>query len=462
MSLKFEVAVADTAETQKDLTIEIAAEEVQKEFDKTYDSYMRFAAVPGFRPGRVPRGVIKQRFGKDARDAVVGELLPHALQHAVVDRKLRVVGEPKISDLEVKEGAPLKFKASIEVVPEFELKPYKGLKVTKRVRKVTDEDIDHTLERLREGAAQLVPVEDRASESGDFISVNLIGKYVDPQEEHEKEEIKADDLEVELGAEGVQKEFDENLRGTRAGDVREFRVTYPEDFNAKGLAGKTVDFTATVMAVRRKELPELDDDFAQEVSDKQTLDELRAQIREGQQKNAEYHADQQVRDALMKQLTEAHDFAVPETLVDRQAEEISRQFLYAMLNSRVPIEEIRQINWEERRKEDRERAVENVRGALVVGRIAEAENISVSDAEMDEEIARMAAASRQSPDDLKATLTKEGGLASIENRLLYQKALDVVVSQAEVTVEEFTENQEVNQAPGETPSQPDHQPAEQS
>ncbi len=353
MSLKFEVAVADTAETQKDLTIEIAAEEVQKEFDKTYDSYMRFAAVPGFRPGRVPRGVIKQRFGKDARDAVVGELLPHALQHAVVDRKLRVVGEPKISDLEVKEGAPLKFKASIEVVPEFELKPYKGLKVTKRVRKVTDEDIDHTLERLREGAAQLVPVEDRASESGDFISVNLIGKYVDPQEEHEKEEIKADDLEVELGAEGVQKEFDENLRGTRAGDVREFRVTYPEDFNAKGLAGKTVDFTATVMAVRRKELPELDDDFAQEVSDKQTLDELRAQIREGQQKNAEYHADQQVRDALMKQLTEAHDFAVPETLVDRQAEEISRQFLYAMLNSRVPIEEIRQINWEERRKEDR-------------------------------------------------------------------------------------------------------------
>ncbi len=462
MSVKIEVAVADTAETRRDLTIEIAAEEVQKEFDKTYNSYMRFAAVPGFRQGRVPRGVIKQRFAKDAREAVVGELLPHALQHAVVDHKLRVIGEPQISDLSVKEGESLKFKASVEIVPAFELKEYKGLKVTKRVQKVTDEDVEKTLRQLRESAAQLVPVEDRASEAGDFVSVNLVGKYLDPQNEPEQEDLKADDVEIELGAEGVQQEFDESLRGVTGGDAREFRVTYPEDFNAKGLAGKTLDFTAAVIAVRRKEIPELDDDFAQEVSSKQTLPELRNEIRDSLQKNAEFMADQQVRDALMVQLTTTHEFALPETLVNKQAEELSRQFLYNMLNRRMPVEQLRELDWQERGQQDRERAALDVRGALVIGRVAEAENLSVSAAEIDLEIVRMAASARQSPDDLKATLTKDGGLASIENRLLYQKALDVVAASAEVTVEEFIAHQEADQPSDEAPSQPDNQPAEQS
>jgi trigger factor len=447
-----EVAVENTAETRRDLTIEVAAEEIQKEFDKTWDAFMRHAAVPGFRHGKTPRSIIRQRFAKNARDTVIEEIVPHALQHAVVDHKLRVIGQPQITDLSVKEGEPLKFKASLEIVPEFELKPYRGLKVTKRVRRITDEDIEKALAELRDSAAQLAPVEDRASESGDFVSVNLTGKYVDPQEEHEKEDLTAEDVQIELSAENVQPEFDQNLRGVREGDVREFRVTYPADFTAKGLAGKTVDFTATVMAVRRKELPELDDDFAQEVSDQETLQGLRDTIHENLTKNAEFRADQQVRDELMEQITGAHEFAVPESLVEKQTIELSRQFLTALLNNRVPVEQIRDINWEERTKQDRERAARDVRSALVIGRIAEAEDLSVTEAEVDQEIARMAAAMRQSPDELKATLTKDGGLASIENRLLYQKALDVVVASAEVTVEEITDNQVKNQASGEAPS----------
>jgi trigger factor len=159
-----------------------------------------------------------------------------------------------------------------------------------------------------------------------------------------------------------------------------------------------------------------------------------------------------VRDELMEQITGAHEFAVPESLVEKQTMELSRQFLTALLNNRVPVEQIRDINWEERTKQDRERAARDVRSALVIGRIAEAEDLSVTEAEVDQEIARMAAAMRQSPDELKATLTKDGGLASIENRLLYQKALDVVVASAEVTVEEITDNQVKNQASGEAPS----------
>src|SRR5262249_24989353 len=147
--------------------------------------YMRYAKVPGFRPGRVPRGVIKQRFAKEVKDEVIGKLLPHALEHAITDHKLHVVGNPHIDDISVNEGEPMRFKATVEVLPEFELKEYKGLKLAKRVARVTDEDVENALERFRESAAEFVPVEDRPSQDGDFVSVNLVGKYVEPQEEED-------------------------------------------------------------------------------------------------------------------------------------------------------------------------------------------------------------------------------------------------------------------------------------
>jgi len=457
--LKVEVAVADTAQCKKDLTIEVPVEEVKEQFDKTYDAYLRYAKVPGFRPGHVPRGVVKQRFGKDIKDEVLGQLLPHALQHAITDQKLHVVGSPEINDLSFNEGEPLRFKASVEIVPEFELQPYKGIKATKRVARVSEEDVDGFLSELREGGAQLVPVEDRPAADGDYVSTNLVGKYVEPPEE---EDLKADDVPIELGAEGVQPEFNEHLRGVQAGDVREFRVKYPEDFNAKNLAGKTLDFTATVVAVRKKELPELDDDFAQEVGNYQTLDDLRQKIREDLEHRAEQQADLRLRDELVEQLVSAYEFPLPDSLIEKQTNERLREFIYYMMRSGISPQTAEQINWEERKGEERIRAVRDVRTAIIIEHIAEAEDIEVSPGEIDLEVARIAAAAREPVDAVRARLTKDGGLASIENRLRYQKALDVVVKSAEVTTEEFTENQEADQtAPG-APSQPESEPAEQA
>ncbi|MDQ3013458.1 MAG: trigger factor, partial [Acidobacteriota bacterium] len=244
--MKLDVVVTDVSQVKKDLAVEVAAEEVKAEYEKAYDAYVRHAKVPGFRPGRVPRGVIKQRFSKEVKDEVIGQLLPHALEHAITDKKLRFVGEPHIEDISVNEGGPLKFKASIEVLPEIELKEYKGLKATKQVERVTGEDVERVIEKWRENAAELVPVEDRPSQDGDFVSVNLVGKYVDPQGPHEQENLIADNVEIEINGPGTQPEFSDNLRGVKADDVREFRVVYPEDFGSKGLAGKSLDFTATV------------------------------------------------------------------------------------------------------------------------------------------------------------------------------------------------------------------------
>ncbi len=436
--LKQEVVITDVSQCQKDLAIEIAAEEVTKEFEKTYDAYMRYVKVPGFRPGRVPRGVVKQRFSKEIKDEVIGHLLPHAMEHAVKDHNLKIIGDPQIQDFSLEEGQPLKFKVSIEVLPEIELKEYKGLKATKRVAKVTDEDVERVIERWRENEADLVPVEDRSSQDGDIVSVNLVGKYLDPQAEHEKEDLKADGMEVEIGGEASLPEFTENLRGVKPDDVKEFRVAYPEDFSSKGLAGRTIDFTATVLAIRRKELPELNDDFAKNVGEYESLQEMRDKIRENLVKNAELEADNLLRDDLLSQLLNSHEFDVPSVLVNQQAESRLQEFGQRLQRMGLPPDILQTVNWEERFKESLESAKRDVRSALLVGRIGLAENVMIGDDEIDAEIESMAQSMGRSVEELKARLTRDEAISSIETRLRYRKALDVVVSNADITTEEVS------------------------
>jgi trigger factor len=440
--LKLQVAVADLSQCKKDLSIEVPAENVKAEFEKAYDTYMRYAKVPGFRPGRVPLGVVKQRFAKEAKEEVTKNLLQHALEHAITDHKLHVVGNPIIDDLSISEGEPMRFKVRLEVLPEFELKEYKGLKLTKRIARVTDEDVEGVLERFRQSAAEFVPVEDRPSEDGDFVSVNLVGKYVEPQEE---EDLKSDDAQVEIGSKNSVPEFSENLRGVKPDDVREFRVKYSEDFSIQGLAGKTLDFTATVVAVRRKELPELDDEFARDVGGYDSIQELRDRVRENLVADSEARAEFRLRDELVERLLKDYDLEVPAALVEPQTAERAREFAYMLMRSGVSQQTIKEINWEERMNETRARVARDIRATMIVSRIADAENIRVSPGEVDAEIARVARANGEPADQLKARLTKDEALSSIENRLRYQKALDAVINHAEITVEEFTETQNEGQ-----------------
>ncbi|MBS1789737.1 MAG: trigger factor [Acidobacteria bacterium] len=435
--MKQEVVITDVSQCQKDIGIEVSAEEVKKEFEKTYDAYMRYVKVPGFRPGRVPRDVVKQRFSKEIKDEVVGQLLPHALQHAVTDHQLRIVGEPHLKEMEISEGAPFKFKVGVEVLPEIELKEYKGVKATKRVAQVKEEDVDKAINTWRENFAEFVPIEDRPSKDGDFVSVNLVGKYLDPQEEHEKEDLKAEGIEIELGAEATQPEFTENLRGVKPDDVREFRVTYPEDFNSKGLAGKTVDFTATVLSVREKELPELNDEFAKRVGDYETAQEMRDKIRESLAKNAGVEADNRLREDVLTQLLETHEFDVPTVLVNEGAENRLRDFSNMLARMGMPAEVARNINWQERISEAKADAKRDVRAALLVSKIADAEGVNVSSDEVDAEIELMAQSTGQTAEQVKARLTREEAISSIESRLRYRKALDVILSSAEVTIEDI-------------------------
>jgi trigger factor len=440
--LKTQVALIDVSDVKKDLTIEVATEEVNAEFDKTYQAYSQHVRVPGFRPGKVPRNILKQRFANDVKDEVLKRLLPHALEHAITDHKLRVVGEPQIDDVSFAEGAPLRFKASLEVLPDFELKEYKGLKITKRVRQVTDEDVENVVNHWREQSAEFVTVEGRPAQTGDFVSVNLVGKYLDPQGPQEEEGMKVDDVQIELGAEGVQETFNEHLIGVQEGDVREFRVAYPEDFTSKGLAGKTLDFTVTVVAVRQKEVPEADDEFAKQFGEEhESIQQLREHVRKDLEQSADNDALSRLRDEALDKLLEAYEFQVPDVLIEQQAADRVRALVYRLISSGMPPEVAKTINWEERMGEARIMAVKDVRAALVVGRVGEAEKIRVSNAEIDAEIAQIAADNGTTAEALKARLTKEDELPSIQNRLHYDKVLSFVVNNADVTVETVTAEQ---------------------
>lgn len=424
------------------MTIEVPAEEVKAEYDKAYEAYMRHVKVPGFRPGRVPRSVIKQRFAKDVRGEVIGQLVPHALSHAIDEHKIRMVGEPAIDpdEISLAEGEPLRFKAGVDVFPEFELANYRGLKVTKTVTQVSDESVEEVINYWREAAAEFVPVEDRPSQLGDFVSINLVGKYIEPAEE--LEDLKSDDLQVELGAEGIQSEFTENLTGVKAGDVKEFRVKYPEDFTSKGLAGKTLDFTTTVVAVRRKEMPEPDDDFAKGFSQTEipyeTMAEMRDKIRVDLAQESERRAAEHAREDLISAILKDYSFEIPPTILHQQQQARSNEFINRLLTSGMPLEELRHINIKEQIDRLLLQVERELRTAMIFERIAEAEGIEIRDDAAQSELERRARAAGKTVEEMIGRLTKEQALSSIKNSLLYDKIMDLLMSSAEIEVEEIT------------------------
>jgi trigger factor len=293
---------------------------------------------------------------------------------------------------------------------------------------------------LREASASLQPVEDRPSEEGDTVTVDIQGRYVEPPSD---EDINVSDVDVVLGGEGVLPDFNDNLTGVKADEVKTFTVAYPEDFNAKGLAGKTIEYTATVSAVRRKEVPEFDDEWVKSLGEEgvETVEQLRERVRENLKRNAEHESEHRLRDEVLGKLVDQHKFEVPETIVSYQANQILQSMFRDMISRGVD-PRTEDINWEAMRDVVRERAGDDVRGSVLLERVAEAENLDVSDEEVEAEIQSMAEGSRQSVEQVRAALTKQGGERSIADRLRNRKALDFLVQNASVSEEEWREEAE--------------------
>ncbi|MDQ3919732.1 MAG: trigger factor [Acidobacteriota bacterium] len=433
--------VVDASETRKEIKIEIEAEEVRQEFERVTAEYARAVNVPGFRKGHAPVAVVRTRYRKEIQGDVLKRLVPEAVERAIDESGLEVIGQPDVhldnQGLEKFGQEAISLHAHVEVMPEVSLGEYKGIEAARRTRPVTDEAVAQVIENLREASASLQPVEDRPSEEGDTVTADIKGRYVEPASD---EEINVEDVDIVLGGEGVLPDFNENLTDVRPDEAKTFTVSYPADFNAKGLAGKTIEYTATVTAVRRKELPAADDEWVRSLGEEgvETVAQLRERVRENLSKSAEHESEHRLRDEVLSRLVEQHRFEVPETIVSYQANQILQSMLRDMMARGVDPRGA-EINWEAMRDVVRERAGDDVRGSMLLERVAEAEGLEVSDEEVEAEIQSMAEGSRQSVEQVRAALTKQGGERSIADRLRNRKALDFLVQNANVREEEWRE-----------------------
>ena len=467
------ITVTDQPNCKKQVRIEIPGERVREETDRVATELTRQVRVPGFRPGHVPKSVIKTRFRKELRDEVMSHLLPHSLSDAIKEKELKVIGEPEIENLTVGEDESIDVTFSLEVAPEFELSNYKELPLTKRVYKVTDEDVNKTIERLQETQAELVPVEDRGAATGDIVTVNITGalepasvqaaadespaageqtdkaaeqqdagaeseagQEAEAKQAGQPEEVKQQDLEIELGAAGVLKEFTEGLMDAKSGDTRSFAVEYPKEYKPEQYAGKRVNYTAEVTAVRIKELPEVDDEFAQSVGEEfKTADELREKIRSGLEQEAEHRTDNELRNVVMEKLVDRNSFEVPDFIVEKQMDTRLNALVRNFANQGIDPRKLN-FDWDALHESQRERAERDVRGSFILEQIAKNENIEVGDDEINKEIEQFAATAGQDVTAVKARLTKDGGLDSIREQVKHRKALDFVIASADMTIEE--------------------------
>jgi trigger factor len=458
------ITVTDQEKCKKQLRVEIPGEAVRAETDKVATELARQVTVPGFRRGHVPKSVVKTRFRKELRDEVLSHLLPHSLSDAIGEKKLKVIGEPSIENLNFGDDESIDVTFTVEVVPEFQLSNYKSLPLTKRVYKIRDEDVEKTVERLRQGQAELVPVEDRGAQAGDIVTANITGHFepaAPPQAEAEggeadgqepaggatqpgpgqeanrrDEEVNQQDIEIEVGGRGVLKEFTDALSGARPGETRTLSVEYPADYKPEQYAGRRLNYAAEVTALRVKELPEADDEFARSVGeDFKTLDELRADIRSKLEHEAEHRTDSELRSAVMEQLVDRNRFDVPEFIVEKQIDSRLQMFFRQLAGQGLDPRRLK-LDWEDLREAQRERAEREVRGTFILDKIGEAEKIEVGEDEINQELEQYAASMNQSTDALRARLTKEGTLDSIREQVRNRKALDLVIASAEIRTEE--------------------------
>lgn len=412
--------------TKREIAVEIPAAEVNRETEALIQKYQKMARLPGFRKGHVPASIIRQRFAEDIKTDVVESLVPRYFRQEAGKQGLVPVSQPRVTDLHIHEGEPLRFKASFEVLPEIQVEGYKELRANKPVIVVTDEEVEQALNHLREQHATFAAIEGRALADGDFAQVALDGR----PRTGEGQPVHMDDVLVEIGGKNTMPEFTENLRGAGAGDEKTFEVKYPEDFSDKRLAGQTFDYTVKVLSLKQKNLPELNDDFAKEVGEFAGIADLKQRIRENMESEKTHTAEREAKDQLVAELVKRNDFEVPEAMVERQIDVRLERGLRALAAQGMRPEDMKKMDMNRLRAGQRAQAVQEVKASLLLDKVADLEKVEVSDEEIDQEIAALAAQTKQTSEAVRARLTRDGALDRIRSRIRNEKTLSLLYHQS--------------------------------
>ncbi len=418
----------------REIEVEIPADIVTSETEAIVRKYTKLAKIPGFRKGKVPAGVVRQRFGDDLKSEVVESLVPKYFRSETEKQGLKPISQPRVTDLHVHEGEPLKFKATFEVLPEIEVSGYKDIKPEMKDTSVSNEEVETALKNIQEQHASYnVVAEERPLADGDFAQVSFEGvpkaeaAPAEGENEEKKEEaqpVKVDEVMVEIGGTNTVKEFSENLRGAKVGDQKTFDVAYPADFQDQRLAGKTMAYTTVVKGIKTKSVPELNDAFAKEAGDFENLDALKTRIRESMEHEKKHQVEHEAKEKIVDELLKKTDFPVPEALVEHQIDVRLERGLRALAAQGMRAEHLKRMDLSRLRDGQREQAVRDVKTLLILDKIADLENIRVSDEEVEKEIEGIALQARQPVEDVRRRLTQDGAITRIQERLRNEKALD--------------------------------------
>ena len=422
------VEYIEESTVRKALAFEIDAEVVEKEVQSRLRDYAKRAKLPGFRPGKIPPEVIRQRFRGQVLEDVAESLVNKVVFEELEGRGLKPLATPRVTELKMDEGQPMTFRAVFETLPLVELPQYRGIDVKVKRAEVAEEEVDAEVDRLREGAARYDPVEDRPARRGDFLVLDVNYQTSQGKAKHDE------DVLVEVGAEENHADLNTALEGMSPGESKDVHLVYAADHPSEALAGQTVDYAVTVKAVKNKVVPAADDEFAKDLGDFGSLAELRGTVRERLTALAERQADRQAKETILASLAEQATFEVPETLVERhmsaRTEGLARDLAYQGIDPSKA-----GVDWKQFREAQREVSVKAAKADIVLDEIARREGVEVLDAEVEAELGRLAARVRKSKETLRAQMEKEGNLAALRARLREEKTLDLLKANARLDFE---------------------------
>ena len=422
------VEITQVNSCRKNLAGEISAEDFEKELEKIAREYSRTAKVPGFRPGKVPTGIIRRRFEKEIQDEASQRLMDSAWSDAIAKHDLKPLTQPEIKELKNDPGNPLKFTFSFEELPPLEVKDYKGVEVKKDSTEIKDDDVTQAIDYIREQYAQFVPVEGEAKD-GHYVMADI-----DSLTEGESTPIHDENVTLTVGDSQTVAEFSENLRGAKANDTLNFEVSYPEDYRSKKIAGKKIAYTIAVKEIKERQLPELNDDFAKDIG-VDNIEALLTKARADLVTRADDMAEKKAREELLDGIIERQPIEVPECLVAEELNEYTRRMINNLAYQGINVKQTAGFDWKKIYEEQRPHAEQSVRRMIFLDAIARQENLEVSEEEISAELNKLAEQSRKSAEAWRADFEKANRMDEFKQSVLQEKALDFIYRNANIRVE---------------------------
>ena len=421
------VQVETLEKSMAKLTIEVSAEEFETALDKAYKKNKSKISLPGFRKGKAPRAMIEKMYGAGVfYEDAANDLIPGAYESAAKESELEIVAQPSIDVTQIEKGKSFIFTATVAVKPEVTLGDYKGIEVEKKTAEVTDEELQAEIDKVRESNSRMITIEDRAVEDGDITTIDFEG-FVDGEP---FEGGKGEDYPLTIGSHSFIDNFEEQLIGKKIGEETEVNVTFPEQYQAEELQGKPAVFKVTVKEIKVKELPEVDDDFAQDVSEFDTLAEYKESLKKNLEEKKENEAKRTKEDEAVQKIIDKSKMDIPEAMIDTQCETMIEEFAQRIAQSGLSMDQYLQFSGltvDGLKEQVRPEALSRIQASLVLEQIAKDENIEVSDDDVNAEIEKMAASYGMEADKLKEYMG-DAEKESMKKDLAINKAVELVMS----------------------------------